>query len=236
MDQETKQVGRRPKLSAEDIAICVDALTNGNSTPRELGIRFDVHPTTIRSACRELLGEIPVGRQKRTSVEIPENMRQIPGSDDYFADDQGNIHSRRQGYYLKKLTPTVCGNVNKVAVIANGKHISRQQPVHDLVCMAWHGAKPSFSHIVGFTDGNMSNCLPANLYWTTQTVPRNIRAAKGEAHGRAKLTAADVLEIIDRHSNGEHISNIARDKNVHPTTVTGIITGRLWSHVSQPTN
>ena len=232
MTQEQNQVGRRPKLSKEDIAACVEALTNSNTTPRELGRRYGVHPTTIRNACRDLLGEIPIGRQKRADIEIPDNMRQITGCDDYFADDLGNIYSRRQGYYLKKLTPTVCGNVQKVAVISNGKHVSRQQPVQDLVCLAWNGKRPTPTHIVGFLDGNSENRTPDNLIWTTEALSRRAKSAKGELHGRAKLTVEDVLEIIERRKAGEHISTIARDKKVHPTTITGIVTRRLWSHLT----
>jgi hypothetical protein len=54
---------------------------------------------------------------------------------------------------------------------------------------------------------------------------------KGEAHGKAKLTEADVAEIRRRLAAGEVPRVIAADFNVDASTVCKIKTGKSWSHL-----
>lgn len=54
---------------------------------------------------------------------------------------------------------------------------------------------------------------------------------KGEAHGHAKLEAADVLEIRARESWGEERKLIASLYGVPPTTITQIVNRSTWSHI-----
>jgi hypothetical protein len=222
----TKRAGRSPKLTSEQIQICVTELNNGIS-PRVLGDRFGVHPTTIRSACRDLLSDVD-----DTSLGEEVELTTIPGFSDYFVDSNGDIYSKRQGYHIKKMTPTLCGRQFKVAVIADNTHVSRQYPIKELVCMTFHGDKPSPNHSARHIDGDYTNNKPDNIEWSVDgDIVRTIHAAKGEAHGRAKLTKDDVLEILAYNAAKESISDIARIKRIHPTTVTSIISRRLWSHL-----
>jgi hypothetical protein len=76
-------------------------------------------------------------------------------------------------------------------------------------------------------------CNPAHLSPGTQTqnvadqVARG-RRAKGEGHGRAKLTENDVRAI---RSSTESISALARRYGVHWTTAAKARDGRFWPHV-----
>jgi hypothetical protein len=54
---------------------------------------------------------------------------------------------------------------------------------------------------------------------------------KGEAHGRSKLTAADVQAIRRRHAAGETQRAIAADYNIAFQSVCKIIKRQKWSHV-----
>ena len=57
------------------------------------------------------------------------------------------------------------------------------------------------------------------------------RQAKGEKHGRAKLTEDDVVEIKMRLAAGESRGQIARDFGVDTAAVRFIDVGEHWKHV-----
>lgn len=53
---------------------------------------------------------------------------------------------------------------------------------------------------------------------------------EGERHGSSKLTEADVRVIFER-SHIERHKVLAREYNVHPTTITNIKGGLRWKHL-----
>lgn len=53
--------------------------------------------------------------------------------------------------------------------------------------------------------------------------------ARGEQHGKVKLTEKDVLEIRGRYSNGEKQKTIASEYGVSPGNISSIIRERNWS-------
>jgi hypothetical protein len=53
-------------------------------------------------------------------------------------------------------------------------------------------------------------------------------AVQGEAHGCAKLTEAQVRQIL---ASSKARNDIAREFGVSPSTIKGIRTGRLWKHL-----
>lgn len=57
------------------------------------------------------------------------------------------------------------------------------------------------------------------------------RHARGERHGNAKLTAANVLEIRHRRAADESLLSLARAFGVSDQTISDVVLGRLWSHV-----
>lgn len=61
------------------------------------------------------------------------------------------------------------------------------------------------------------------------------RNARGETHGRSKLTDEDVLKIKKRLlGKKETYVEIAKDFNVSPRAISYINTGSYWSHIQLP--
>jgi len=57
------------------------------------------------------------------------------------------------------------------------------------------------------------------------------RQAVGERAGQAKLKEQQVLEIIEKHRNGQSMESLGRDYGVSATAVKYIVIGRNWSHL-----
>lgn len=57
------------------------------------------------------------------------------------------------------------------------------------------------------------------------------RALKGSAVGTSKLTDAGVRKIRELASTGQTYKSIAVDFGLHPSTVSDIIRGKIWSHL-----
>jgi hypothetical protein len=105
-------------------------------------------------------------------------------------------------------------------------------------CLAWelkHGPIPEGMCVCHHCD-NPSCCNTEHHFLDTKAgntadMVEKGRQAKGEKHGRAKLTEADVLEIRRRIAAGESQSSIAADFGIHHTTVGAIKSGKRWSHL-----
>jgi hypothetical protein len=54
---------------------------------------------------------------------------------------------------------------------------------------------------------------------------------KGEAHGAAKLTEADIQEIFNRRTQGMLQREIAAEYGVARTTIAAILQRRNWRHL-----
>jgi hypothetical protein len=55
---------------------------------------------------------------------------------------------------------------------------------------------------------------------------------RGERHGNAKLTEADIRRIRARRAAHEPRATIAADYGIDPATVGGIYHRRRWAHVA----
>lgn len=53
----------------------------------------------------------------------------------------------------------------------------------------------------------------------------------GENNGRARLTGSDVAQIRYRANTGEHHTVLAREFNVHPTTIFQAVHRLTWKHL-----
>lgn len=227
----SRRPGRQPVLTAEIVAGCRRRLQAGAATVASLAREHGVHPTTMRMACRGDTWRDP--GQERPAP--PAGMRPIPGYAGYYADAEGGIHSTRQSAQPRRLTYGTSGRGYKVFLIPDGAAKGHTAQVHNLVCAAWHGARPTETARVRHADGNRLNNAASNISWAEPgSIPRAGAGAAGERHGRAKLTAAEVLEVLAHGAAGERPADIARAKGIHPTTVSGILSRRLWAHVEIP--
>ena len=58
------------------------------------------------------------------------------------------------------------------------------------------------------------------------------RSARGERHGRAKLTADDAAAIKRRRNEcAESLANLAREFGVDPRAIAKVLSGETWKDV-----
>jgi hypothetical protein len=110
---------------------------------------------------------------------------------------------------------------------------------HRYMCIKAHGEPPTPVHQAAHSCGNghLGCANPRHLSWKTvadNQADRLIHGThnRGERCGTSKLTASDVFEIIDRVARGETQISIAKTYNVDQSSVSSIITGRKWSHLT----
>lgn len=111
--------------------------------------------------------------------------------------------------------------------------------VHRLVCEAFHGPPPTEKHQAAHRNGVKSNNSAANLYWATQLENMADRAQHGDAPrgercGMAKLTEADVARVKKMRAAGMVQRAIGEELGVAPHTISRILSGKRWGHLSDP--
>ena len=82
-------------------------------------------------------------------------------------------------------------------------------------------------------------CKRHHSLWQYSGDPRGIgrgggQQVRGVQHGMAKLTAAKVLEIRERHAAGESQGALAREFGVSGPNVNSVVWGRTCQHVGGP--
>lgn len=114
---------------------------------------------------------------------------------------------------------------------------AKDYPVHQAVCGAWHGPRPTSQHCVNHKNGDRLDNRPENLEWST---PAENMAHKvehgtdptGERNPRARLTEADVARIRGLRENGHTYAAIALKFGVHKNTVRLAAIGDSWKCVA----
>ena len=107
--------------------------------------------------------------------------------------------------------------------------------LHRIVANAFLGPPPTDRHVVNHLDGIKTNCAASNLEWTTHAGNARhaadnglLRPLRGEANGRAKLTAEQVEEIR-RLKGSESQRDIAERFEVARSLVQRIHQGKAWA-------
>lgn len=57
---------------------------------------------------------------------------------------------------------------------------------------------------------------------------------RGQFHGMAKLTEADVISIREEYLNGKTTYKIGEERGLHPAHVGGIVSYKSWKHIPVP--
>ena len=146
----------------------------------------------------------------------------------YEVSDLGNVRSLR-----RVLKPGLRKGYLAVTLWRDGK--GQHWQVHRLVATAFIGpCPPGMETLHG--PGGMFDNRPANLSFGThrQNIQDKIRdgtMSRGESHGLAKLTEAQVTEIRERYSAGENQYALARVFGVDQTTISPLLSGKTWGHV-----
>lgn len=177
---------------------------------------------------------------------MEEIWKPIPGYEGYYeASSEGRIRSvdrvvttnrpKKGGGYVvehrKGMVRSTRLNPAGYPVINLSKDgVRKTGVVHQLVCSAFHGERPTPKHVVAHNDGVPTNCRSMNLRWATQTenlADRHIHgtAPVGEKQYSAKLTWGKVREI--RASN-DNINILAERYGVYPGHIRKILRNEKW--------
>ena len=161
--------------------------------------------------------------------------RLIPGFPKYRVGRDGSVWSKCSGLW-KRLKPVRSGKgYRAVDLVCNGT-VSRRY-VHRLVLTAFRGPCPA-GHESRHLDGKRTNNRLTNLLWGTPCEnaadkERHGTAIRGERHGNAKLSDADVRAMRDmRTRDGMSFDAISRVVGVQRMTVARALRGETWAHTA----
>jgi len=108
---------------------------------------------------------------------------------------------------------------------------------HVLVCLVWHGPKPSPKHQVAHWDGKPQNIYYTNLRWATSKEnhadrKRHQTDAVGSRNGRAVVSEI-IVKRIRAQFKGRHgdITRLARQYGLSHSAMGSICHKEHWKHV-----
>lgn len=140
-------------------------------------------------------------------------LKQIPGYLTYFASDDGRIYSTRSKKFLRPRTRK--DGYQQVTLCEGGDR--RQEYVHRLIALAWHGESAERRH-VNHIDENKQNNTPENLEWVT--------AKENNNHGTRTTRQTETVG----HERLASLARAASMKRRHP--VRCIDTGVVYASVA----
>jgi hypothetical protein len=153
---------------------------------------------------------------------------------------------------LKRITTGKNGgkykSIEKIMIpeILNGGHLRislfkngyKRHLVHRLVAIAFI-PNPDNLPFINHINNNPSHNFLENLEWCTPKqnsahMVKHDRQAKGEKNGDSKLKDGDIKWIKANYVRGNKnfdMNNIAKKFNVHPSTISLIISNKTWKHI-----
>ena len=147
----------------------------------------------------------------------------------YSVNEEGDVFSHISG---RKLKPGLSGGGYYLVDLAGKSRL-----VHRLVAEAFLPDfldKPQVNHI----DGDKLNNHVSNLEMATakenaaHAYKTGLKVSvKGENHGRAKLSAEDVISIKSLLLKGETNISIAKKFGISTTVISYIKSGKIWRHI-----
>jgi len=162
----------------------------------------------------------------------------IPGHDGYFAFEDGRIMGRKD-HLLSPHTNRATG-YQSVGLYFNGQKVCRR--VNVLVCLAFHGTKPTPLHDAAHNDGNKLNNRADNLRWATKRENQADRVVhgttcRGSRNGFSKLTERAVATIREAYRAALHgrarvapgfRQRLATQLGVNPSCISKVVAGESW--------
>lgn len=115
-----------------------------------------------------------------------------------------------------------------VTLKVNG--LQKHETIHSLVMLSFVGPRQNGECVIRHLDGNPKNNYIGNLVYGT----RSENAIDMSKHGRArsrKLSVNDVLNIRYMLNNGIPHRRIAKEYNIHPSSVMDIKTRRSYAWI-----
>jgi hypothetical protein len=161
--------------------------------------------------------------------------RVIPGFPGYYASEDGHILSGIEGY--RRLSACEHKKTHYLYVLLVTPDRNRaSRGVHALVCMAFHGAKPSARHLAMHANDIRLDNRPSNLSWGTHkdnngSAAAKGRSARGERRPNAVLTDEIVRQIRTLAAQRVSHRSIAKQFGVARTTIDLVVARKTWAHV-----
>lgn len=169
-----------------------------------------------------------MAENQSTTVEM---WRPVVGYEGFYSvSSLGRVRSERRDLIMK---PGLAERYLHVVLSRNGK--GHTKTVHTIVAAAFLGPRPKGAE-VNHRDGNRMNNAADNLEYCTasENTQHAVRLGikpRGEKHGRAKLTDANALAVIEEIKAGLPVREIAARFGISRTTVWKLRTGYSWKHL-----
>ncbi len=114
----------------------------------------------------------------------------------------------------------------------------RMSYANRIVCELAHGEPPSPSHHAAHSCGKSSCINPHHLSWKTpkeNEADKHIHgtSSQGEGNARAKLTNADVQEILRLRNDGMTQPALAKQFGVTQSVISNVLNGKRWTHITK---
>src|SRR6218665_3389864 len=145
--------------------------------------------------------------------------RKIEGFEDYEVGSDGSVWSLKNR--KRKQMAVVIGSWGRQYTMLYNKKKRSSQLVHRLVANAFLGKQPSDKHEVCHNNGIPTDNRVENLRWdihvnnlADKVLHKTNYGARGELHGKSKLTAEQVLEIRKFCSQGKTAKYLANTYKV----------------------
>lgn len=155
----------------------------------------------------------------------------VPMNRNYCVSESGKVG--RIGSY-GHLSPCRLKRGGYLGVNLWSNNRGRTTPVHQIVCTAFHGPKPSAAHEVAHNDGDRMNNHWQNLRWATRAENeadkvRHGTSNRGERNGQAKIPDVEVPKVRALAASGTDLDVLATRYEVTRSAIYNIVTGRRRS-------
>lgn len=154
----------------------------------------------------------------------------------YLVSDMGRVKRSSSGRILVGGVGT--SRYVGIAMCAEGQQ--RTLSVHELVCRAFHGPRPSPEHEVRHVSGNRGDNRASNLKWATHAEnmadmrwDRHATSQYGEKNTKAKLTDEKIAEIRRLYATAGYTQTALGEMfGVRQTQISHIVRGIQWQHLA----
>jgi len=183
---------------------------------------------------------VPNSYKIRCIMEAVMKWKPVAGFEDYEVSDAGLVRRVNAGTHKEKgglLCQSDCQGYKVVTLYRGG--VGRQKKVHRLVAAAFLPLRGAKRSLVAHNDGTRDNNHVSNLRWATHQENLDDRILhgtemRGQRNGRAKLTAADVVELRRRYTRRCPINGaaaLAKEFGVTDVAVIKAVRGENWAHL-----